>query len=130
MLESARRNMNITDTISVFSDLAKVELFRSISKEDLKANGQLRPMGSRYFSEQQRRIQNLNNLIGIKLNDQSIGAHLSGKKIAQLLAEELEEHNLFQDNVLVKEQAETKKAALDSEADVIEDLEAKARVGE
>lgn len=129
MLEAARRNMNFVDTIAVVDDATGVQLFQSITKEDIAARGKLVPMGARHFAEKAKRMQTLQQIMQMKAMDPTIGAHMSGKLIAKIFSEELDEQELFGENISVFEQMETQKAALDAEADMQEDLEVKAEQG-
>jgi hypothetical protein len=58
-----------------------------------------------------------------------VAAHMSGKEFARILAEELGEPDLFGENVAVREQAETQMAAMDQEADTMEQLNIAAENG-
>jgi hypothetical protein len=111
MLEAARRNMDISDTIRVFDDQLSVIVFETITKEDITAKGKIIPMGARHFAERAQRLQNLQQLWQIKSSDQSVGVHMSGKEFARILAEELGEKNLFSENVSVYEMYDTQKTA-------------------
>ncbi len=86
-------------------------------------------MGARHFAEKAKRMQTLQQIMQMKAMDPTIGAHMSGKLIAKIFSEELDEQELFGENVSVFEQMETQKAALDAEADMQEDLEVKAEQG-
>jgi hypothetical protein len=129
MLESARRNLDTQDTIRVLDPEFSVELFKSITKDDIVANGKIIPVGARHFAERARRIQNLNQLVQIKVGDPSVGVHLSGKGIAELLAEELGETSLFQENIGITEQQNTQEEAQEAEADSLESLAVAAEEG-
>jgi len=129
MLESARRNMNSTDIISVVDSNLGLQIFKSITKDDITAKGKIVPQGARHFAERAKRVQTLGQLMQIKANDPSVAPHMSGKIIARILAEELNEPELYEENVAVFEQMETQKAMADAEADFQEDLEMKAEQG-
>jgi len=129
MLEMARRNMNFIDTIRVLDDASGVALFKEITKEDITAKGQIRPVGARHFAERARRIQNLTQLFQIKAGDPTVAPHLSGKEIARILAHELGEGSLFGDNISVEEQLETQQAMQEAEALNQEQLMAAAEEG-
>jgi hypothetical protein len=79
-------------------------------------------MGARHFAEKARRLQSLNTALQVKIADPSVGAHLSGKRFAQILSEELNEPDLFGENIAVKEQAETQMSMQDTEADMTEQM--------
>lgn len=107
MFEVSRRRMNIADTVRVFDSAANAIIFRTITKDDITANGKIVAMGARHFSERARRVQSLTQLYQLKLQDPTVAAHMSGKEFARILAEELGEMTLFGENISVQEQLET-----------------------
>lgn len=129
MLESARRNMIQEDIISVLDRDLGLQVFRTITKEDITAKGRIVPQGARHFTERAKRVQTLSQLMQIKASDPTVAPHMSGKIIARILSEELNEPSLYEENVAVFEQMETQKAAADAEAEFQEDLEMKAEQG-
>ena len=129
MLEAARRNLNFIDVVAVEDDTLGISLYEEITREDIAAKGKLKPMGARHFVERAQRMQTLQQIMQLKAMDPTVGAHLSGKAIAKIFSDELQERNLFGDNISVFEQMDTQKAALDAEADMQEDLEVKAEQG-
>ena len=116
MLETSRRNMNISDTVRVLDDNTGAAIFRSVSKNDITANGKLIPVGARHFAERARRVQNLTQMYQIKLQDPSVAAHLSGKEFARIMATELGEPELFSENIAVAEQLATQQQMQEAEA--------------
>ena len=129
MLELSTRNLDMIDNIEIVDPNSGVTVFRSIKKEDISGNGKIVPMGARHFAEKARRVQSLSTLWQLKATDPSVAAHLSGKKFAQILAEELNEPDLFGENIAVKEQAETQMAMQDTEADSLEQMQIAAENG-
>ena len=115
MLEVSRRNMNMSDVMRVVDDITGATLFREITKDDITAKGRIIAVGARHFAERARRVQNLTQLYQIKLADPSVATHLSGKEFARILADELGEPTLFQENVAVAEQLETQQQAQEAE---------------
>lgn len=128
MLESARRNMDVSDTIRVLDDASGVAVFDTITRSDIKGNGRIIPMGASHFAERAQRVQNLQQMMAVK-QDPSIAPHLSGKKVAEIIAMELGERELFGDNIAVQEQLETQRAMQDAEAQNAEDLAVAAETG-
>jgi hypothetical protein len=129
MLEVARRNMNMSDTIRVLDDATGAILFRSITKDDITAKGKLVPVGARHFAERARRVQNLTQLYQLKLADPTIAPHLSGKEMAKIMAEELGEPNLYGENISVIEQLETQQTVQEAEMVNQEQLMAAQEMG-
>lgn len=129
MLEVARRNMNMSDTIRVLDDATGAMIFRDITKEDITAKGKIVPVGARHFAERARRVQNLTQLYQVKLADPSVATHLSGKEFARILAEELGEPRLFGENIAVIEQLETQQTVQEAEMVNQEQLMAAQQAG-
>ena len=115
MLETARRNMDYEDTAKVLNEDTGLYFFTQITRDDIKANGKIVPMGARHFAERAQRVQNLTTMYQIKASDPTVAAHLSGKEFARLLADELGEPALFKENVSVSEQMETQKVATEAQ---------------
>jgi hypothetical protein len=113
MLELARRNFNEADTIRVVDETGTI-LFRDIKPEDLTAKGKLRPIGARHFAQNSQIVQNLTSLYSSAIGqDPAVMAHLSGKKIAEVMEHllQFERFSLYGDNIRLVEQAETQKMA-------------------
>lgn len=110
MLETSVRNFSSVDTIKVLdSDIGVID-FMSITKEDIRAKGKLRPVGARHFSARAQLIQNLTSLFQTSLGE-LIKPDLSRVRLTAMLEEVfgLEKFKLFRTNVAVEEQAETQR---------------------
>jgi hypothetical protein len=129
MLEVARRRMHMSDTIRVMDDNTGVQLFQSITRQDITAEGKIVPVGARHFAERARRVQSLTQLYQIKAQDPSVAPHLSGKEFARILAQELGEPSLFKENVAVTEQLETQQMMQEAEAQNQEQLASAEALG-
>jgi hypothetical protein len=123
MLEAARRNMDYADTIRVLNEDTGVFFFEEITKEDIKANGKIVPMGARHFAERAQRVQNITQLYQLKLADPAIAVHMSGKEFARILADELGEPTLFAENIAVSEQMQTEKMTIEAQVQLQEEQE-------
>ena len=113
MLQLARRNMSGADVTRTLDSEVEAVIFSKVTREDLVANGHLRPIGARHFAQKANALQNLVQLFNTSIAaDPSVTAHLSGKKIAQLLEKlaDLDEFSIYSENIRVVEQAETQKA--------------------
>ena len=108
ILTVGKENNDIYNDIRLESEEGVVS-FKTLSREDLKLSGRMRPVGSRHFAESALRVQNIQGLWQMRLNDPTIGAHTSGKKIAQIMAEELNEPEIFGENIGISEQMEIQK---------------------
>ncbi len=129
MLESGRRNMIREEAIPALDETSGVSFFASITKDDITANGKIKPVGARHFAERAQRVQNLNQMLQIKAMDPTIGVHMSGKEIAKILSEELGEANIYGENIAVAEATETQRAGSNAEADMMEEMEVQAELG-
>lgn len=115
----ARQNMSASDVVRTLDSEVEAVIFSTITKEDLIANGLLRPVGASHFARKANILQNIVNLSNTALmQDPSINVHLSGKKIAKLIEElaELEDFKLYSENIRVIEQAETQRMIDGSQA--------------
>jgi hypothetical protein len=112
MLEVGRRNLSTPELVKTLDDDVDVVVFRSISKEDLKATGKLRPVGASHYERRAMFIQNLVQLLNSAIGqDPAINVHLSGVQLARA-AEEilgLDRFDLFQENIRLFEQAESQR---------------------
>jgi len=112
MLEMARRNFNEEDSIRVLDGDTGAIVFKNVRKEDLTANGKIRPVGARHFAQNATMVQNLTQLYGSAIGqDPAVTVHLSGKKIAETLEHLLgfERYGLVSENIRLIEQIETQK---------------------
>jgi hypothetical protein len=110
MLESARRNITGNDVIQVMDTDLGAKTFVTVTRKDISANGKLRPIGSRHFAATQQLMQSIMQALNSPLgNDPTVMSHVSGKKLAHLVFEELpglRKFALVQDNVRLFETAE------------------------
>lgn len=120
MLEEAHRNMPLVDVIRVVDNDLGVKQFMDVTKEDITADGVLRPVGARHFAQ---RAQELQNLVGVFNSPISahIAPHTSGIGLTQFVNDvvDLRGYNIFQPNVAVAEQQETQALATQAEEDNI-----------
>ena len=119
MLETAVRNLDQADVIRVVDkDNGAVE-FMTITKEDITANGVIRPIGARHFAKQ---AQDLQNLIGVF--NSPIGAmiapHTSAKELTNYIEDVtgLNGYNIFEPNVAIFEQQETSRVVNQAQEDL------------
>jgi len=124
MLEMARRNMSPTDVIRVIDDQFGSVEFMKITREDIAAQGRLRPIGARHFARNATIVQNLTQLGQTPMaQDPSVSVHISGKKIAKLMEEllDLERFELVQDNIRVYESLETQRLTSQAQQTIMEE---------
>lgn len=107
MLEITRRNMDVADTLRVFDNDFSAVLFQTVTKEDITANGMLRPVGARHFFAQQQLMQNLTGLINSPVFS-LIAPHTSGKQLSRVVEDAFgfERYQMFKDWIGLQEQVE------------------------
>lgn len=108
MLETGRRNLDANDVVKSMDNDLGVTTFLTVNREDITANGVIRPIGARHFAAQAQLVQNLTQLSNTPVWQQ-IGPHVSSKALATLVEDVLglNRFALFQPNVAVYEQMET-----------------------
>lgn len=130
MLEQGRRNMAGFETIEVEDAENGIVVFDDITKEDITARGKLFPMGARHIAERDTRLQNLQQAWQMKANDPSVGVHLSGKRIAEIIADELNERSIYKEYIGIEEQFEAQSIQEDAAVDFEEQQMEAADLGE
>jgi len=123
MLEAARRNIGVSETIRVEDEDFNFDEFIKVTKEDIVATGKLRPIGARRFARNANLLQNLTQLSASPLyQDPSINVHFSGKRIADLIETllGLEQYDLVEDNIRIAESVETQQMQSDGQALLME----------
>ena len=121
MLEVARRNLDGSDVVRTLDSDIGVQMFLTLTQEDLTAKGKLIPRGARHFAAQAQLIQNLTSLANTTIyQDPGVRAHLSGKQIAKLVVENLglENYGVYEENVAITEQADTARLSNAASEDV------------
>jgi hypothetical protein len=113
ILSVGRQNMVASEQVKLLSTDIDVEMFATITPEDLQASGSLRPVGASHFSRKATLVQNITALLNGVGSDPSINSHISGKGIAKLMEEALglEKFDLVEDNIRLFEQMETQRLA-------------------
>jgi len=123
MLESARRNIGVSETIRVEDEDFNFQEFLSVTKDDITAIGRIRPIGARRFARNANLLQNLTQLSASPLfMDPSVNTHFSGKKLARLIEDTLgiERYDLVEDNIRVVESIETQQMQSDGQQILME----------
>lgn len=108
-IELAKRFLDGSDIIKVTDDESGVEEFITITNEKLRASGQLVPRGARHFARKNQLMQEIANLQQGILQDPEVLQHISSKKLAQTVVEDLldfQRFDLFKPYVRIEEQSE------------------------
>jgi hypothetical protein len=108
MLEIGRRNLIGADVVRIMDDELGMVDFLSVTKEDIKASGRLRPVGANHFAAQAQLVQNLAGVFGGPVG-QMIAPHVSTKNLAKAVEELFgwEKYAVIRENVAIFEQAES-----------------------
>lgn len=108
MLEIAHRNMDASDVIRVIDDDIGVQQFLTVTKEDITANGIIRPIGARHFGQKAQELQNLVGVFNSPMVE-SIRPHVSGLGLTEFIKDvvDLRGYEVFKPNIAVLEQQET-----------------------
>tara|TARA_R110000772_G_scaffold144025_2_gene253593 strand:- start:5152 stop:6912 length:1761 start_codon:yes stop_codon:yes gene_type:complete len=124
-LEIAVRNLDQTDVIRVIDDDFGVEEFLSITKEDITANGKIRPIGARHFAKQAQDLQNLMGVFNSPIG-QMVMPHTSAKVMTQVISDiiGLDGYKLFEPNISIVEQQELQSAAQQAQSSLQGEQEA------
>lgn len=121
-LHVSRDNIAKVDTIPVLGDEDGIMDFMDISKEDLSSNGKLVPIGARHFARQAQLIQTISALQSGLLSDPDVKMHISGKRLAEVVVDELlnfHKFDLYKPYVRLFEQAEAQKYVQAAESDMM-----------
>jgi len=104
----SRRNLDITDIIRITDNELGIQDFLSVTKEDITANGVVRPVGARHFAKQSQDLQNVMTVFNSPLG-QMIMPHTSAKALTDFVEDitGLSGYNIFTPNIAVFEQQET-----------------------
>lgn len=108
MLETAVRNIDGHDIVRVMDDDLGVEIFTTITREDITAAGKIRPIGARHFAKQAQDLQNLTQLTNTPIWE-AIKPHTSAIRLTKFIEDVtgLSAYNIFQPNIAISEQQET-----------------------
>lgn len=120
MLEEAHRNFANSDIIRIIDDDLGVADFQEVSKEDITADGVLRPVGARHFAQKAQELQNLVGVFSSPIG-QMIAPHTSGIGLTEFINDvtDLRGYQIFKPNVALEEAQETQAIATQAEEDNI-----------
>lgn len=112
MFEMSIRNLDTVDLARTFNDDTRALGLVELTKEDIVADGLLRPVGAKHFSQRMKRIQELQNFLAL-MDVPQIAPHMSGYQAAVAFTEELgfEKYGIVKQDVAVEEQMMTQQKA-------------------
>ena len=119
MLETTLRNMTESVIVGTTNDDLGGMVFRTITRDDLAANGLLRPTGARHYAAQAQLMSNLNMLYSGALG-QIIAPHVSTLQMAKLVEDALglDKYNLISPNIAIAEAQEAQALAGQAQEDL------------
>lgn len=120
MLETAVRNMDGNDIVRAIDNDIGSTVFMTITRDDIAANGVLRPIGARHFAAQAQLVQNLTGIFNGAIG-QLIGPHTSSIALTRLVEDVmgLGRHELFKPFAQIAEQQEMQSYAKQAEEDLM-----------
>lgn len=127
-LEVARDNIAAVDTIPVVGDDDGVMDFLEVTPADLRSVGKLVPQGARHFARQAQLMQNLSQIQQV-LADPAVNVHVSGKKMAEVVINDVMNYSkfeLFQPYVRIAEQMEAQQLQVAAEDELAFQQQAEA----
>jgi hypothetical protein len=138
MLEVSVRNIEGEDLVGVMDDDLGVQEFLQISREELMAEGKIRPVGARHFARRAQLVQNYQGMRAVFAQDPGVMNHISGLAEAKMFEDTLglDRFELVQENVRIQEAADSQRLLQESGRAIEEeqftpadDLEAEAQEG-
>lgn len=119
MLETAQRNMDVSDVVRVYDNDIGAEVFQTLTVDDITANGLLRPVGARHFAKKAQDLQNLTQVMNTPAF-QLIQPHTSAIELTRFISDSLDlsGYEIFKENVNVDEQKKTQSAVNLAQEDI------------
>lgn len=111
-IELGRYYLDTTDIVQIIDTDTGVQQFLSVTRQDLKSNGKIVPIGARHFAERQRFVQELTQTLQF-IEGTEISQHFPTKKLAQMIVEELDwqKYDLYVPFGRIAEQVEARQLA-------------------
>jgi len=108
MLETTQRNLDVADTIRVMDEDIGAEVFQELTAADITANGKIRPVGARHFSQKSQDLRSLSDLFNTSLG-QMVMPHTSAIEVTKFIDDTLglRGYKIFTPNAAVQEGEET-----------------------
>lgn len=108
MLELARRKMDTTQ-VAVFDSDVSMDVFMTLTPDDIAGVGRLYPLAARHFAERAEILQNLNTFAASPMyQDPGVRVHFSGLAVAEMIEEffNIEDYKVVQPFVQISENAD------------------------
>lgn len=118
MLQVAYNNLDVTDVIQVQDEDIGAVSFHEITKDDITANGILRPIGARHFAQKAQEMQNIAGVFASPVG-QMIAPHTSSIAMAKFIEDviDLRGYDMFKPWVQIAEQQQMQMLAHQAQED-------------
>lgn len=114
-LEEAKKNLTGSDIVSILDKEYGIEQFIKITREDLRSNGKVVPIGARDSSRKARLTQQLSQFYQTGLTDPEVIQHFPAKKIAEMWSELLDFETLYEPYGRIPERLEAERLTLSAQ---------------
>ena len=108
-LETAKLNLSGSDVVSILNKEFGVEEFIKITREDLRSNGKVVPIGARDSARKSRLAQQLQTFYATGMQDHEVMQHFPAKKVAEMWAELLDFESLYEPYGRIPERLEAQR---------------------
>ena len=114
-LEAAKQNLSGSDLVSILNRDYGVEEFLKITREDLRSNGKVVPIGARDSARKARLTQQLNMFYSTGMQDPEVMQHFPAKKVAEMWAELLDFESLYEPYGRIPERLEAQRLQMSAQ---------------
>lgn len=108
-LELAKQNLSGSDVVSILNREYGVEQFIKITREDLRSNGKVVPVGARDAARKSRLAQQLQQFYSTGMQDPEVQQHFPSKKVGTMWSEILDIENLYEPYGRIPERLEAQR---------------------
>lgn len=123
MYEVSMQNFDGVDVVKILNAEIGIDVFRELTKDDVLANGILRPIGARNFAQ---KAQDLNNLLGVFNSPlyPIMEPHINSEGLMDFVTDvvNIRNYSIFKKNAGVQDRAETEEAMALAQGDVAANL--------
>lgn len=120
-LEEAKKNLSGSDIIAILNRDFGVEQFVKITREDLRSNGKVVPIGARDSARKARLSQQLSQFYQTGLADPEVLQHFPAKKVAEMWAELLDFESLYEPYGRIPERLEAERLNMSAQEMLMEE---------
>ena len=114
-LEAAKQNLSGSDIVSILNKDYGVEQFVKITREDLRSNGKVVPIGARDSARKSRLAQQLQQFYSTGLQDPEVMQHFPAKKMGAMWSELLDFESLFEPYGRIPERLEAERLQMSAQ---------------